>query len=106
MAGSNGILRALCVTGGVPRYLEEIDPALTADANIQRLCFTREGFLFKELELIFHDLFSTRDRNYREIVAALVDGSLDLGGLYATLGVTKTRKSIGETEARGHEPKE
>ena len=62
--------------------------------------------LFKESELIFYDLYSTRDRNYREIVAALVDGSLDLGGLYATLGVTKTRKPIGGTEARGHEPKE
>ncbi len=84
--------RFLSVTGGVPRYLEEMNPALSADANIQRLCFTPEGLLFKEFELIFHDLFSRRDSVYREIVAALLDGPLDLEGLYAALGVGKTGK--------------
>jgi hypothetical protein len=71
-------LRLLSVTGGVPRYLEEMNPALSADVNIQRMCFTPEGLLFKEFDLIFHDLFSRRDKVYREIVAALVNGSLDL----------------------------
>jgi uncharacterized protein len=85
-------LRLLSVTGGVPRYLEEMNPALSADANIQRMCFTREGLLFKEFDLIFHDLFSTRDATYREIVSALVNGPLDLEGLYAALGIGKTGK--------------
>src|SRR5258708_10743786 len=85
-------LRLLSVTGGVPRYLEEMNPALSADVNIQRMCFTPEGLLFKEFDLIFHDLFSRRDKVYREIVAALVNGSLDLEGLYAALGVGKTGK--------------
>jgi uncharacterized protein len=85
-------LRLLSVTGGVPRYLEEMSPALSANANIQRMCFTREGLLFKEFDLIFHDLFSTRDKTYREIVSALVDGPLSLEGLYAALGVGKTGK--------------
>jgi len=58
------------VTGGVPRYLEEMNPTLSADVNIQRMCFTPEGLLFKEFDLIFHDLFSRRDKVYREIVAA------------------------------------
>jgi AAA+ ATPase superfamily predicted ATPase len=83
-------LRLLSVTGGVPRYLEEMDPALSADVNIQRMCFTPEGMLFKEFDLIFHDLFSKRDNVYREIVAALVNGPLDLEGLYAALGVGKS----------------
>ena len=85
-------LRLLSVTGGVPRYLEEMDPALSADLNIQRMCFTPEGMLFKEFDLIFHDLFSRRDTVYREIVAALVNGPLDLEGLYAALGVGKSGK--------------
>jgi uncharacterized protein len=88
-------LRVLCVTGGVPRYLEEIDPALSADANIQKLCFTREGLLFNEFDLIFHDLFSTRDKIYRDIVTALVNGPLSLDELYTTLGVAKTGR-IGD----------
>jgi AAA+ ATPase superfamily predicted ATPase len=83
-------LRLLSVTGGVPRYLEEMNPALSADVNIQRMCFTPEGLLFKEFDLIFHDLFSRRDHVYRDIVAALVNGSLDLEALYAALGVGKS----------------
>jgi hypothetical protein len=56
------------------------------------MCFTPEGLLFKEFDLIFHDLFSRRDKVYREIVAALVNGSLDLQELYAALRVGKTGK--------------
>ena len=82
-------LRLLSVTGGVPRYLEEINPTLSADANIQHMCFRREGLLFNEFDQIFHDLFSARDTTYREIVSALVNGPLDLDGLYDALGVGK-----------------
>ena len=85
-------LRLLSVTGGVPRYLEEVNPALSTDVNIQRMCFAPEGLLFKEFDMIFHDLFSRRDDAYRAIVAALVNGSLDLERLYAALGVGKTGK--------------
>ena len=43
--------KLLAVTGGIPSYLERLDPASSAEANIHRLCFTREGFLFREFEL-------------------------------------------------------
>jgi uncharacterized protein len=86
-------LRLLSVTGGVPRYLEEINPALSADANIQRLCFTREGLLFNEFDLIFSDLFSSRNAIYRKIVAALVDGPLNLEGMARALGIGKSGKT-------------
>lgn len=84
--------RLLCITGGIPRYLEEINPSLSSEANIQRLCFTREGLLFNEFDHIFADLFSTRNETYRRIVGALVDGPLDLDSLYKALGVSKTGK--------------
>jgi len=29
----------LSVTGGVPRYLEEVDPRVGAEENVRRLCF-------------------------------------------------------------------
>jgi uncharacterized protein len=85
-------LRLLAVTGGVPRYLEELNPALSADANIQRMCLSPEGLLFNEFENIFTDLFSSRNETYRRLVAALVDGPLDLDGLYGALGIGKTGK--------------
>lgn len=34
------ILKVLSVTGGVPKYLEEIDPKSSAEDNIRQLCFT------------------------------------------------------------------
>jgi uncharacterized protein len=68
-------LKLLSVTGGVPRYLEEIRPSLTAEENIKRLCFTKEGFLFNEFDQIFNDVFSSRNTVYREIVSELAQGS-------------------------------
>lgn len=84
--------RLLGVTGGVPRYLEEINPALPSQENIQRMCFSSEGLLFNEFDNIFADLFSPRNQTYRKIVAALVDGPLELEQLYGVLGIGKTGK--------------
>ena len=49
--------KILAVTGGVPKYLEEINPKLAAEENIKKLCFTKGGFLVEEFEQIFSDLF-------------------------------------------------
>src|SRR5207249_2654332 len=36
-----------------------------------QLCFTPEGFLFREFDQIFHDLFSSRNETYRKILECL-----------------------------------
>lgn len=64
--------KVLCVTGGIPRYLEEIDPTQSAESNIKRLCFMKEGVLFGEFGHIFHDLFGSRSAIYIKIVESLV----------------------------------
>jgi len=74
-------LRLLAVTGAFHVTLEEVNPALSADANIQRMCLSPEGLLFNEFDNIFTDLFSSRNTTYRRLVAALVDGPLELDGL-------------------------
>ncbi len=53
------IVDVLSVTGGVPRYLEEVDPSLSADENIARMCFSEDGPLFKDFNSIFNDLFGS-----------------------------------------------
>jgi hypothetical protein len=68
-------LRLLAVTGGVPRYLEEIHPARTAEQNIADLCFNASGMLFSEFDSIFHDLFTRKAETYREIVRTLAAGT-------------------------------
>src|ERR1700733_5795635 len=70
--------KLLSITGGVPRYLEEITPELPAEKNIQNLCFTRGGLLVREFDEIFSDLFSRRSASYKEIVTILADGPKEL----------------------------
>ena len=78
-------LKLLAVTGGVPRYLEEIDPSQSAEQNIHRLCFQPSGFLFQEAEQIFHDVFDRRADSYRQIVSTLVDGSRTVSAIGTAL---------------------
>jgi uncharacterized protein len=69
--------KVLSITGGVPRYLEEINPKLRAEEIVQRLCFRREGLLFREFDRIISDLFSRRANQYKNIVLRLSDGDAD-----------------------------
>lgn len=78
-------LKVLSVTGGIPRYLEEIQPKLSAEENIKRLCFEPEGFLFNEFEQIFSDLFAKRSYKYKKIVQDLVDGKEKFNDIVRTL---------------------
>lgn len=50
----------LSVIGGVPKYLEEISPKQSVEENITRLCFSEDGFLFKEYDRIFKDIFGAK----------------------------------------------
>lgn len=71
-------LKILSVTGGIPRYLEEIRPMVSAEENIKDLCFTKGGILVTEFKDIFSDLFSKRTPTYKNIIMTLADGALEL----------------------------
>ncbi len=49
-------LKVLAVLGGIPRYLEHIDPVLSAEDNLRHMCFTENGILFDEFEKIFSNI--------------------------------------------------
>ncbi len=71
-------LLLLAVVGGVPWYLEQVDPHLSAIDNIKKLCFKKEGLLVEEFDRIFHDLFlEKRSDVYLKIVDFLSKGSAD-----------------------------
>ncbi len=88
-------LKLLSVTGGVPRYLEEIQPNLPAEENIRQLCFQKEGLLFDEFKNIFSDLFDNRSHIYEEIVRTLVKKNCELEDIYDNLNVQKSGKVSG-----------
>lgn len=71
---SREILDVLAVTGGVPKYLSEIDTSLSADDNINRLCFDADGYLFKDFNRIFDDVFDSSVKAKRRLVEALAEG--------------------------------
>jgi len=79
--------KVLAVTGGVPRYLEEIRPHLPAEDNIRDLCFNKNGILFDEFEKIFSDLFSSRSETYKHIVNYLAETKGDRNQIAAAMGI-------------------
>ena len=70
------IFDVLSVTGGVPRYLEEVDPGLSAEENIRRLCFRKEGVLFKDFDAIFNTMFGDNVVVRRRILGLLAAGPM------------------------------
>lgn len=92
------------MTGGVPRYLEELRPDLSAEANIQHLCFDSEGLLFREFDQIFHDLFQKQGHFYKEIVKNLINAPLSTAELAVKLGRSRggdLSKALGELMESG-----
>lgn len=84
------VFKLLSITGGIPRYLEEIQMDLSADENIRRLCFVPKGVLFREFNDIFSDLFSKKSEDYKKIVETLVDGTFEYNDICKKLGVAKS----------------
>lgn len=82
-------LQVLSVTGGIPRYLEEVHPEWSSKKNIQTLCFQKEGFLFQEFNKIFSDLFSTKGDVYKRILTTLAQKTADLTAISAAIGMHK-----------------
>lgn len=69
-------LKILAVTGGVPKYLEELDSNLPADENINKLCFMSSGLLFNDYDHIFTSMLEHRSELYQLMVEALCNGNL------------------------------
>lgn len=86
LVSSQEKLRLLMVTGGVPRYLEEIDPTSPAEANLRSMCFTPEGLLYNEFDRIFSDLFKSRAATYRQLVECLAAGQATARKIVHSIG--------------------
>jgi len=83
---SREVFDLLSVTGGVPMYLEEIDPTLTTNENLRRMAFSTGGTLFKDFTRIFNDVFGAKASDKRGILSALAFESRTLSEITAALG--------------------
>lgn len=82
--------KILCITGGIPRYLEEIQPNQTAEQNIKKMCFSPGGILVEEFDKIFKDIFEKKEKEYTTIVKHLIDGDLGMKELSEKLSILPT----------------
>ncbi len=67
---SHEIARFLMIFGGVPKYLEQIDPKRSLAQNLDALCFHKHGFFYNEFETIFKEQFKVT-KTYERIVKQL-----------------------------------
>lgn len=81
------MLDMLSVTGGVPKYLAEMDPRLSSDENVRRMCFLPQGFLFGDFDRIFRDVFKRTAESKRRILIALAEGPKCLGDIADATGI-------------------
>ncbi len=84
------IADVLSVTGCVPRYLEEIDPSLSADENVRRMCFAPDAMLRDDFPKIFNAVFGDEAVTKRRILETLADAPATLSGICAALGVGRS----------------
>jgi AAA+ ATPase superfamily predicted ATPase len=94
----------LSVTGGIPKYLEEMDPKKSAEDNIKTICFSKGGLLVDEFHNIFSDLFLHNSEIYEKIVAALSTGIKDLNKICECINSSPNNKLsqyLSELECSG-----
>ena len=80
------IIDVLSVTGGIPRYLEEVDPALSADENIRKMAFVAKSVLAVDFEEMFRDVITGEPGVRASILRLLCDMPMNVSEIAAALG--------------------
>jgi len=68
------IAKFLMTFGGVPKYLEQVDPTRSLADNLDELCFQKDGFFLNEFESIFKEQFKVV-KTYANIVRVFAEQS-------------------------------
>ena len=64
------IIQLYMVLGGIPFYWDEVEKALSATQNVNKICFSKNGLLRTEFQNIFKSLFNKAEK-HELIVATL-----------------------------------
>ena len=83
------IVDVLSVTGGVPRYLEEVDPGLSADENLKRMCYSPNSILRTDFDEMFNDVITNQPRLTAQVLRTLVDGPLSASEIAGRLDMER-----------------
>ncbi len=81
------IIKFLITFGGVPKYLEQIDPNFSYEQNLDHLCFHQHAFFLNEFETIFKEQFKVINR-YELIIESLTFGPKTKEEIEKLIGIT------------------
>lgn len=87
------ILDLYMVMGGIPHYLKSIKKGESANQNIGRICFSKDGFLQTEFPKLFRSLFDAAEINLK--IVQSIAGSRS--GISRAELIKKTKISTGGT---------
>jgi len=89
---SRELFDIMSVTGGIPKYLEEIHPEWSVEENVRQLCFMPRGTLFREFNETFSAVFGRRAESRGTALRCLSESPLSVGELAKTLHKTPNGK--------------
>lgn len=98
------ILDVLSVTGGVPRYLEEINPRLSAADNVRNLCFKPKSVLREDFDEMFRDVITSKSSFTSKVLRCMADGPKSCSEIQSALGDEKgghTTRAVRALEESG-----
>lgn len=98
------IIDVLSVTGGVPRYLEEIAPLTTANENIRMLGFRALSILRTDFDEMFADVIARQPTMSARIIRLLAVESHSAAELAKLMGIEKNgniSKALEQLEEAG-----
>lgn len=86
------IADVLSVTGGVPWYLRELNPGLSAAENIGRMAFRSKSVLREDFDEMFSDVITKQPNLSGKVIRKLVDKSRSLTEIAEALEMEKGGK--------------
>ena len=101
---SRELFDILSVTGGVPKYLEEIRPEWSVEENMRQLCFMPRGTLFREFDETFSAVFGRRTSSRGAVLRMLAEAPLSVAEIARGMGKTpggKLTRTLKDLEYAG-----
>ena len=86
------IIDVLSVTGGVPRYLDEVDSGLSADDNIRRMAFSVRSTLRMDFDDMFADVVTRQPILAGRVLRAIKGAPLSVTEIAQALGMERGGK--------------
>ena len=83
------IVDFLSVTGGVPKYLEELNPSLSTAENLRRMAFRPHSVLRTDFDEMFTDVITRQTRLSGAVLRSLVHGSKTVSEIASAIGVSR-----------------